>query len=332
MSRALALTYFNGTEGFDTVLRILATCVPGSAWLGPPASQRKPMPPSLYWRTSYAARTRVSPGARLGNHRRHRSDNRRSPRIGQRPIMNRGGGGWRLRRLRPPLTNGLGRVSAPGTGTGDYRVPDFDPALTIPARGTVVEVKNRQDLGHLPPTARPYQFRANPRRAAGDLHECSNAHAKQRARSTDSTEDRHIEPHPMRAARSAGFHLDITVQIGGFLLAVGRLDRIQEDSAGSRARVVRPDARLPRAPGGETGECFYAGGPGGGRGAGRSDGARPPVPPIAEVHGAPPPRTLGFEEVRGADESPLRSSWGWMSISSGRAGPSGWWGNWLSST
>jgi hypothetical protein len=37
---------------------------------------------------------------------------------------------------------GPGRVTIPGTGLGGYRVPDFNPALTIAARGTVVEVKN----------------------------------------------------------------------------------------------------------------------------------------------------------------------------------------------
>jgi RHS repeat-associated protein len=37
---------------------------------------------------------------------------------------------------------GPGRVTVPGTGAGGFRIPDFDPAVTIARRGTVVEVKN----------------------------------------------------------------------------------------------------------------------------------------------------------------------------------------------
>ena len=45
-----------------------------------------------------------------------------------------------------PRNTGPGQVTVPGTGPGGYRIPDFDPDLTIPSRGTVVEVKNVQEL------------------------------------------------------------------------------------------------------------------------------------------------------------------------------------------
>jgi RHS repeat-associated protein len=45
---------------------------------------------------------------------------------------------------------GTGRVTVPGTGPGGYRIPDFNPAATIAARGTVVEVKAVQELSVTP--------------------------------------------------------------------------------------------------------------------------------------------------------------------------------------
>ncbi|MGQ0837718.1 SpvB/TcaC N-terminal domain-containing protein [Actinokineospora sp.] len=45
---------------------------------------------------------------------------------------------------------GTGRVTVPGSGTGGYRIPDFNPAATIAARGTVVEVKAVQELSVTP--------------------------------------------------------------------------------------------------------------------------------------------------------------------------------------
>jgi RHS repeat-associated protein len=45
-----------------------------------------------------------------------------------------------------PRNVGPGRATVPGTGPGGFRVPDFSPAATIAARGTVVEVKNVQVL------------------------------------------------------------------------------------------------------------------------------------------------------------------------------------------
>ena len=45
-----------------------------------------------------------------------------------------------------PRNIGPGQATVPGTGPGGYRVPDFDPDLTVQSRGTVVEVKNVQDL------------------------------------------------------------------------------------------------------------------------------------------------------------------------------------------
>jgi hypothetical protein len=45
---------------------------------------------------------------------------------------------------------GPGRVTIPGTGPGGYRVPDFDPNLTIGLRNSVVEVKNVQSLSITP--------------------------------------------------------------------------------------------------------------------------------------------------------------------------------------
>jgi hypothetical protein len=37
---------------------------------------------------------------------------------------------------------GPGRVTIAGTGPGGFRVTDFAPALTVAARGTIVEVKD----------------------------------------------------------------------------------------------------------------------------------------------------------------------------------------------
>ena len=46
-----------------------------------------------------------------------------------------------------PRNIGHGRVIVhPGSGPGGYRVPDFDPALTIAARGSIVEVKTGKRL------------------------------------------------------------------------------------------------------------------------------------------------------------------------------------------
>jgi hypothetical protein len=41
---------------------------------------------------------------------------------------------------------GPGRVTITGTGPGRIRVTDFAPALTIPARGSIVEVKDVQRI------------------------------------------------------------------------------------------------------------------------------------------------------------------------------------------
>jgi len=41
---------------------------------------------------------------------------------------------------------GTGRVTVSGSGPGGFRVPDFDPSLTIPSRGTMVEVKDTARL------------------------------------------------------------------------------------------------------------------------------------------------------------------------------------------
>jgi hypothetical protein len=45
-----------------------------------------------------------------------------------------------------PRNIGPGRVTIPGSGPGGFRVPDFNPALTIAARGALVEVKNTARL------------------------------------------------------------------------------------------------------------------------------------------------------------------------------------------
>lgn len=45
----------------------------------------------------------------------------------------------------PRNVGGHGRVTIPGTGKGGYRVPDFDLAKTIPARGTLVEFDGYRD-------------------------------------------------------------------------------------------------------------------------------------------------------------------------------------------
>ncbi len=52
-------------------------------------------------------------------------------------------------RIGVPRNVGPGRVQI-GTGPSGYRVPDFDPAATIAARGTVVEVKAVQELSATP--------------------------------------------------------------------------------------------------------------------------------------------------------------------------------------
>jgi len=53
-------------------------------------------------------------------------------------------------RIGIPRNVGAGRVTVPGTGPGGYRIPDFNPAATIAARGTVVEVKAVQELSVTP--------------------------------------------------------------------------------------------------------------------------------------------------------------------------------------
>ena len=53
-------------------------------------------------------------------------------------------------RLGIPRNAGSPRVTVPGTGPGGYRVPDFDPKLTMLARGSVVEVKALQNLSVTP--------------------------------------------------------------------------------------------------------------------------------------------------------------------------------------
>ncbi len=45
---------------------------------------------------------------------------------------------------------GPGRVTIPGSGPGGFRVPDFSPAQTIAARGSVVEVKDAAQLSVTP--------------------------------------------------------------------------------------------------------------------------------------------------------------------------------------
>lgn len=48
-----------------------------------------------------------------------------------------------------PRNTGSGEVPQkriPGSGKGGYRVPDFDPEITVKLRGSVVEVKNVKNL------------------------------------------------------------------------------------------------------------------------------------------------------------------------------------------
>jgi RHS repeat-associated protein len=45
---------------------------------------------------------------------------------------------------------GVGRTTIPGSGSGGFRVPDFNPTLTIAARGSVVEVKDVAQLSATP--------------------------------------------------------------------------------------------------------------------------------------------------------------------------------------
>jgi hypothetical protein len=49
-----------------------------------------------------------------------------------------------------PRNAGPGRATVPGTGRGGFRVPDFDPSVTITLRGSVIEVKNVQNLSMTP--------------------------------------------------------------------------------------------------------------------------------------------------------------------------------------
>jgi RHS repeat-associated protein len=42
-----------------------------------------------------------------------------------------------------PLNNGQNRVSIPGTGPGGKRYPEFDPKLSIPKTGTIIELKGQ---------------------------------------------------------------------------------------------------------------------------------------------------------------------------------------------
>ncbi len=53
-------------------------------------------------------------------------------------------------RIGVPRNVGATQVEVPGTGPGGYRVPDFNPDRTILARGSVVEVKNVQELSATP--------------------------------------------------------------------------------------------------------------------------------------------------------------------------------------
>jgi Restriction endonuclease fold toxin 7 len=69
-------------------------------------------------------------------------------RIGRSPAGAGGGGSAQAQTedLRRPRNTGSGRTIVLGTGHGGYRVTDFAPALTIAARGTIVEVKNVKRL------------------------------------------------------------------------------------------------------------------------------------------------------------------------------------------
>jgi hypothetical protein len=49
-----------------------------------------------------------------------------------------------------PRNAGPGRETIPGSGPGGYRVPDFPPSVTIQQRGSIIEVKDRQNLSITP--------------------------------------------------------------------------------------------------------------------------------------------------------------------------------------
>ncbi len=60
-----------------------------------------------------------------------------------------------------PRNIGPGRVTTPGTGPGGFRIPDFDPNITVQTRGTVVEVKNVTNPLSDTPQLRDLQNTAN---------------------------------------------------------------------------------------------------------------------------------------------------------------------------
>ena len=49
---------------------------------------------------------------------------------------------------------GPGRATIPGSGPGGFRVPDFDPTVTIPQFGILVEVKGGSSPLRLTPQLR----------------------------------------------------------------------------------------------------------------------------------------------------------------------------------
>jgi len=45
---------------------------------------------------------------------------------------------------------GPGRATVPGSGPGGFRIPDFDPSVTVTTRGAILEVKNLSNLSITP--------------------------------------------------------------------------------------------------------------------------------------------------------------------------------------
>jgi hypothetical protein len=68
-----------------------------------------------------------------------------------------------------------GRVTIAGSGSGGFRVPAFDPAATIAARGTIVEVKDVATLTSSPQLRDLVAYAQSRGCAARDLHECGAA-------------------------------------------------------------------------------------------------------------------------------------------------------------